>query len=264
MSIKPLFIQHAAQTSPGHYKTQNEDAYGVFEELDLFVLADGMGGHAGGKIASSWAIQLIFEFYQKTKLAPVDELCPPVPNCSEEENQLRCALQVANHHIFQCAETIPGYKGMGTTLVVVLIKNQKIYIAHVGDSRVYRIRNGYIEALTQDHSLLEDYKRIYPHLSRAEENQFPLRHIVTRALGLEATLQPEVRIETIQPEDRFLICSDGLNRMIPDEEILSLVLQAGFDLQQGVADLVAAANNQGGLDNITVVLMQCLSPPVLG
>ena len=213
-----------------------------------------------GEVASGIATSEVSLFYQKT-LADKSEPWPyePNPQLSNLENRLVCAFKVANLRIFETARGDGGRRGMGTTLAAAAIEGDKICIAHVGDSRVYRIHGEQIERLTRDHSLLEQFKEINPGMTREEENNFPHKNVITRALGLNDDVEVEVKRMDLEVGDEFLLCSDGLSGHITDEEMLEIVRESEDDLPMAVAKLVDMANDAGGNDNITVVLVRCTS-----
>ena len=172
------------------------------------------------------------------------------------ENRLVCGIKLANYKIYETASKDIRFKGMGTTIVTCLINGDKIYIAHVGDSRCYRLRNGVVEQVTRDHSLLEDYKDAKPDMTAEEERNFPHKNVITRALGMRDTVQVDIRTEEVMDADLFLLCSDGLSGMITDEHIRQ-ILTGSDDLEKSVAELVDSANRAGGTDNITTLVLQC-------
>jgi protein phosphatase len=169
-------------------------------------------------------------------------------------------VKLANQRIFEAALKDLRLKGMGTTLVGAQIVGDKVYIAHVGDSRCYRIREGKIQQMTRDHSLLEDYKDAKPGMSDEEQRKFPHKNVITRALGMRETVQVDIHMQEISDGDMFLFCSDGLSGMVDDAAILAVV-KAAPNLERAVSDLVDAANQAGGTDNVTVLALQCLSGP---
>jgi serine/threonine protein phosphatase PrpC len=255
-----LRLRYAARTDVGMRRNHNEDCFGILEDERLLLVADGMGGHAAGEVASGIATSEVSSFYQKT-LANKSEPWPyePNPQLSNLENRLVCAFKVANLRIFETARSDGGRRGMGTTLAAAAIEGGHICIAHVGDSRVYKIKGESIERLTRDHSLLEQFKEINPGMTREEENNFPHKNVITRALGLNDDVEVEVKRLDLEVGDEFLLCSDGLSGHITDEEMLEIVRESEDDLPMAVAKLVDMANDAGGNDNITVVLVRCTS-----
>ncbi len=249
-----MTLRWAARTDLGMRRNHNEDGYGILEEDALVLVADGMGGHAAGEIASSLALSEIAGFYHAACKTPeLDWPFKREDNLSLVENRLLCGVGLANLRIFE-ASADKGRKGMGTTLVCAAIVGESITIAHVGDSRAYRVRDGEIIRLTRDHSLLEQFKEINPTMTREEENNFPHKNVITRALGLNDVVEVDVRTHEIKPNDRYLLCTDGLSGHLDDEELLEVVKDGG-DLTAVVLELVERANAAGGADNITVVLV---------
>jgi protein phosphatase len=240
-------------------RTHNEDYFSLIEDEQLFLVADGMGGHASGEVASKMAAETIGEFYQRTR-EDEDATWPYKMDrsLSYVENRLVCAVKLANLRIFETSCRDIRYKGMGTTIVSCMVSGDKAYVGHVGDSRVYRIRGGRIEQITRDHSLLEDYKEAKPDMTEEEERNFPHKNVITRALGMRETVQVDIKAHQIQSGDLFILCSDGLSGMVPDEQIL-YIAQNAKSLERAVAELVDAANRAGGTDNVTTLLLQCLA-----
>jgi serine/threonine protein phosphatase PrpC len=252
-------IRYAAKTDVGMKRTHNEDYFSLIEDEQLFLVADGMGGHASGEVASKMAADAIQEFYSRTK---DDDATWPYKmdrHLSYIENRLVVGIKLANQRIYEAALNDLRFKGMGTTVVGGQIVGDKFYIAHVGDSRCYRIRGAEIQQMTRDHSLLEDYKDAKPDMSDEEQRKFPHKNVITRALGMRDTVQVDVHVQDIAEGDIFLLCSDGLSGMVDDAFILKTVT-ATPSLEQAVAELVDAANHAGGTDNITVLALQCLPP----
>jgi protein phosphatase len=215
-----------------------------------------MGGHASGEVASKMAADAVSEFYQRTKDEEATWPYKMDRQLSYIENRLVCGIKLANYRIYEAASRDLRYKGMGTTIVAVLVNGEKIYIAHVGDSRVYRLRKAQIQQITRDHSLLEDYKDAKPDMTEEEQRNFPHKNVITRALGMRDSVQVDIRHEAIQDGDVFLLCSDGLSGMVDDPQLLQIV-QASGNLERSVAELVDQANRAGGTDNITALILQC-------
>ncbi len=172
------------------------------------------------------------------------------------ENRLNVGIRLANKKIHESAAKDVRLNGMGTTVVIGQIADDRFYVAHVGDSRCYRVRGGQIKQVTRDHSLLEDYKEARPGMSDEEQRKFPHKNVITRALGMRDTVQVDISSEEIQDGDIYLLCSDGLSGMVPDPALLEH-LKVGGDLDAAVGELVVAANAAGGVDNITVLVLEC-------
>ena len=253
----PMKIRYAAKTDVGMKRTLNEDYFALVEDEQLFIVADGMGGHASGEVASRMAADTIGEFYQRTK---DDDATWPYKmdrQLSYVENRLVCGIKLANQRIYENSTRDPRYKGMGTTLVSALVNGDRAYFAHVGDSRGYRLRGNHIKQVTRDHSLLEDYREAKPDMTEEEVRNFPHKNVITRALGMRETVQVDIKSEAIEEGDIYLLCCDGVCGMIEDDKMLETVRAAGGDLERGVAMLVDQANRNGGVDNITVILLSC-------
>jgi protein phosphatase len=205
------------------------------------------------------AAETIGEFYQRTR-EDEDATWPYKMDRSLSyiENRLVCGIKLANLRSFETSNRDLRYKGMGTTIVSTLVSGDKIYVGHVGDSRVYRVRDNGITQLTRDHSLLEDYKEAKPDMTEEEERNFPHKNVITRALGMRESVQVDIRAHQIKSGDLFLLCSDGLSGMVHDDAILQISVNAK-SLERAVAELVDAANRNGGTDNVTTLMLQCVS-----
>jgi protein phosphatase len=252
-------IRYAAKTDVGMKRTHNEDYFSLIEDEQVFLVCDGMGGHASGEVASKMAAESIGEFFQRTR-ADEDATWPYKldRSLSYLENRLCCGIRLANLRIAEASGRDLRYKGMGTTVVSALISGDKIYVAHVGDSRAYRVRDGQIAQLTRDHSLLEDYKESKPDMTEEEERAFPHKNVITRALGMRDSVEVAIKTHAIVTGDVYVLCTDGLSGMVPDPAISEIVSNAR-SLERAVAELVDAANRNGGTDNVTTLLLQCLA-----
>jgi len=251
-----MTIQSAGRTDVGRKRTHNEDRFLVQPEDRLYVVCDGMGGHASGEVASQLAVDQISAFFESTRNQP--DITWPYKGdkrLSEPENRLMVGIKWANYMVFEKASSALQYKGMGTTCVSAHFEDGACIIAHVGDSRCYRIRGGRIEQLTEDHSLLNDYKRL-AQLTPEEIKNFPHKNIITRALGMKNTVAVDVKREPVAPGDIFLLCCDGLSGEVQDPDMLRIVTEADGDLDAACAMLIEQANRNGGRDNITVILAQ--------
>ena len=249
-------IRYAAKTDPGLKRNHNEDYFSLIEDEQLFLVADGMGGHACGEVASKMAADVIREFFTRSR---DDDATWPFKmdrQLSYLENRLVVGIKLANQRIFEAASRDARLKGMGTTVVISQIAGDKLYIAHVGDSRCYRIRGEAVQQMTRDHSLLEDYKDARPDMSDEEQRKFPHKNVITRALGMRDTVQVDVMAEDITDGDVFVLCSDGLSGMVDNKKLMETMKKSG-DLEQAVTSLVEAANQAGGSDNITVLALEC-------
>jgi serine/threonine protein phosphatase PrpC len=249
-------IRYAAKTDQGLKRNHNEDYFCLIEDEQLFLVADGMGGHACGEVASKMAADVIREFFARTRDEDVTWPYKMDHALSVLENRLSVGIRLANKKIHESASKDVRLNGMGTTIVIGQISDEHFYVAHVGDSRCYRIRQGQVKQITRDHSLLEDYKEARPGMSAEEQRKFPHKNVITRALGMRDTVQVDITSEQIEDGDIFLLCSDGLSGMVADPAFAEH-LKVGCDLDAAVGKLVAAANAAGGTDNITVLVLEC-------
>lgn len=239
----------------GRVRSSNEDAWGVFQDLQFFVVADGMGGHAAGEIASHLAVDTMRDFIQSsTQSSEVTWPADVDRNLPLPVKRLVSAGKLANEKIYHSSRSDPKLNGMGTTMVSVLVDQDTAYVAHVGDSRAYLIRNEKIQRLTEDHSLINDY--INQGLLKIEEaSQHPLKHVITRALGSSLKVEVDVKTVPLGHGDAVLLCSDGLSNLLTDEDMRINGLDSLQDPQTTCQRLVDLANKKGGEDNVTVVLI---------
>ena len=237
----------AALTDRGRKRPSNEDAFGFSVEDGVYVVCDGMGGAAAGEVASSIAVDEVL-----SNLTSRDGQSLPV--LAEK------AICAANTAIYSRAQRNQRLSGMGTTLVALVAKDRRIWVLNVGDSRCYRLRNGKLEQLTLDHSLVEEQVRV-GRMSRSEALRSPLRNVITRALGTQNCVTPDCFEYEAAPGDLFLLCSDGLTRELSDDSIRSILTAGGAarELDAFCACLVESAKKAGGHDNITCVLVRVSS-----
>jgi protein phosphatase len=248
-------LKFFAATDVGRQRDQNEDNYLVDPKLHLFVVADGMGGHAAGEVASKVAVDAINEFICLT--GGDEEITWPFgldEAISYDGNRLKTALRYANGKVLDAARGHAEYENMATTVAAVLVDGSTANMAHVGDSRIYLWRGGELSQLTSDHSWVNEQLQSGV-LSADQARSHPLRNVVTRALGGKPELQVDVQSVAMQPGDVLLICSDGLTTMVADDEIAQVLSDSAGDIEKGAQDLVARANDGGGEDNISVVLI---------
>jgi serine/threonine protein phosphatase PrpC len=240
----------------GLQREHNEDSFIVLSECDLFIVADGMGGHRAGDVASRIATDTIAEFFKTTASEDVTWPFHFDTSLSEEENRLLTGIRIANRQIYERSAKSRECRGMGTTVVGALFspKKNRMYIGHVGDSRCYRIRRGELRQMTRDHSLINDYLMAMPDLTEEQKSELP-KNVITRALGMQDQVMVDLQSDEPQPGDIYLLCSDGLSGMIGDDEILDILMSTG-DIIEGCRRLVARANEHGGEDNITAVLVR--------
>jgi len=249
-------IEVAGISHVGMKRNHNEDNLLLLPEEQLFCVADGMGGHSSGEVASKIAVEEVAEFFRMTS-KDQDATWPYKMDRARnyDENRLATGVKLANMRIFEKASTDNKYKGMGTTIVTIFFaKENEVVVAHVGDSRVYFFRENTLKQITEDHSLLNDYLKAKK-LTPEEIEAFPHKNVIVRALGMKDTVV--VDINRVEPKDGdiYLLCSDGLSGMVPDKQI-EQILQAQKDLDKACAQLIDAANANGGNDNVTCVLAQ--------
>ncbi len=249
-------IRYAARTDVGLKRTHNEDYFALIEEDRLFMVADGMGGHASGDVASKMSTEVIGEFYRHSRNPNATWPYRYDPTRSFAENRMIASIRLANERIHYASQRNRAQRGMGTTIVVFHLNGHDGYVGHVGDSRCYRIRNGEIVSLTRDHSLLEDWKDARPDLTEEEIRDFPHKNVITRALGMRETVEVDVCRFTIRDGDRYLLCSDGLSGMLTDAEIHEII-EEHEDPEDTVAELIDRSNAAGGDDNISAMLIEC-------
>lgn len=240
-------IELFAAVDPGRARSNNEDSVAIDPDVGLAVLADGMGGYNAGEVASQMATTFI-----RTELGRWLREANSQASDADVRRAMDICVDNANRAIFHAANSNPQYAGMGTTLVVGAFHEGRLLVGHVGDSRAYRLRGGRLQQITRDHSLLQE--QIDAGLITAEQAAFSAnKNLVTRAVGVEATVLLETHQHEVQPGDLYLMCSDGLSDMI-DDGTIALLLQRGDPLEALGRALIEAANEAGGRDNISVIL----------
>jgi len=252
-------VRFAGDTNVGMKRAHNEDSFYLPESERLAIVADGMGGHASGEVASRMAVETIAGFFRATQ----DEQQLTWPFKMDrghryEVNRMVTAIKLANLKIHEQAQKDPQCHGMGTTVVATLFADNALIVGHVGDSRLYRLRDGNFEQITEDHSLLNDYIKI-KRLSPEEIASFPHKNVIVRALGMKDSVQVDVHIDNPRLGDIYVLCSDGLSGMVKDHEICE-VADGEVDLDNACERLIGMANKAGGLDNITVVVIRVENP----
>jgi PPM family protein phosphatase len=261
MSPPPLSFSWAVSTDRGLRRTSNEDSHCERADIGLFVVADGMGGHVAGEVASRVAVEAIQTFIAETAHADRNRTWPfPFePTLSLEANRLKAAFKLANRKIAATIAESADLRGMATTASAMLAGAASGCVAHVGDSRVYRLRDGSLEQLTHDHSWVEEQVRAGT-MSATAARQHPWRNVVTRALS--GGEDPEVDVTELHPAsgDRYLLCSDGLFSVVGDQQIARILGEAGQSLQEISVALIEAANAGGGPDNITALVLEVNAP----
>jgi len=256
MSLKNK-LRVVGLTDVGKVREHNEDTISGDADIGLLVLADGMGGYKAGEVASGIAVKTIASLVRE-QMQLENMSCPDVDSgLSRASIILRDAVQRANKIIYQTARSQPQCEGMGTTVVAALFFDNKVTIAHVGDSRLYRVQGGRFERITMDHSLLQEL--VDRGLYSAEEAQRAAnKNYVTRALGVEPSVDVEVREVPAQKGEVYMLCSDGLSDMVEDEDIHLTISTFGANLDNVARQLIQLANDNGGRDNISVVMAHVL------
>lgn len=239
----------------GLKRSINEDYYGIEKDLKLAVVADGMGGHNAGEVASKTAVEAIINFIRRCK-EDKDFTWPfgLNANLSDPENKILTGIRIANRELCNLSIEKREFSGMGTTIVSGIISKNQITIANVGDSRIYRIRNNKIEQLTMDHSWVSEQiqKKL---ITEEEARNHRWKNVITRALGNKMDVEVDLKTLEVQPYDIFIFCTDGLCGMITDNEIFETVSTNKTDLKLASEELIKKANAAGGIDNITVVIL---------
>jgi protein phosphatase len=250
-------IRGAAKSEVGKVRLKNEDTFGFFPGASFYVVADGMGGHAGGEIASQLAVETMHTSLQETKDEDLTPILDAEGRSSLAGRRLLIAAERANGQVFDASRERPELSGMGTTIAAMLFEERgpQASICHVGDSRVYRIRERQIAQLTEDHSLVQQLLRDGK-ITLQEAKTSPHRHVLVQALGIGPEVHPAVRVETANPGDVFILCSDGVHGVVEAGEMLDLVTQTPDDLRTVCDSLLNLANTRGGPDNCTVIVLQ--------
>jgi PPM family protein phosphatase len=251
----------AGLTDVGLQRDHNEDSFAILQDHELYIVADGMGGHRAGDVASKLATEAIVDFFRATAAEDFTWPFHFDSRMSEEENRLLTGIKIANRQIVERSSRSRECHGMGTTVVGALFsgKKGKMYIGHVGDSRAYRVRGGEIRQMTRDHSLVNDYLLAMPELTEEQKSELP-KNVITRALGMQEHVSVDLQGDDASVGDCYVLCSDGLSGMIEDSEILEIVSQAP-NIEEACRKLIALANEHGGEDNITAVLVKIEDEP---
>jgi protein phosphatase len=249
-----LRIKACGLSDVGLTRIHNEDYFEIDPSHKLYVVADGMGGHSHGEVAAQIAVHAIREFIEKT--ADKDTTWPFGMDTRLERhtNLLKMAVRIAHDHVLRAISKDGSLYGMGTTVVGFLLSGNTAAVAHVGDSRAYRLRGGKLDQLTQDHTWVNE-QVVAGFLSKEQARSHPLKNVVTRALGGESDVLVDVRELEVKPGDLYLLCSDGLTGMLSDADIRDR-LASGKDLHEICRGLVNDSNARGGIDNVTVVLVR--------
>lgn len=252
-------LQIVAQTDAGMVRSHNEDSVAYDGTLGLVVLADGMGGYNAGEVASGIAVSVVGSEVMQSFQSGVSLLERDERNGNERGVTLILdSITKANASIYHAADSQPQYAGMGTTIVSALFYDNRVVVGHVGDSRMYRFREDKLTQMTRDHSFLQE--QIDSGIISAEEARFSRnKNLVTRAVGIDEELDPEVHTYDVYVGDIYLLCSDGLNDMVEDDDIESILHAMQGNLPLAVEQLVQIANDQGGRDNVSVILVKILA-----
>jgi serine/threonine protein phosphatase PrpC len=217
-----LNLTASGKTDQGLVRANNEDNFFLDEKQGLLIVADGMGGHASGEVASKLAVNVMRDYFQ----GPQKLTGAANPAYSDATNKLSCAIRLANQAVYEAAQSSPQLKGMGTTIVACLLTGNKLSIAHIGDSRAYLIRAGLIDQLTDDHSMVNEQLK-NDIITREEAAKSEMKNILTKALGISAEMEADLDELTMFDDDIFFLCSDGLNTMLSDEAMLEIISAAG-------------------------------------
>lgn len=258
MSEALLRIQAAGLSDRGLKRSHNEDSLSVVPDLGLFIVADGMGGHNAGEVASRQAIESMVEFLRDCPSLNETWPIPRNPELEDIENKIVVSIKLANRDLCRLSMEHPEYHGMGTTLVVVLLDpdNDRITIGHVGDSRCYRLRGASLHRLTHDHSWVEEQLQ-RGIITPEEAKNHRWKNVITRALGNKLEVEVDVQSLDILHGDVYLLCSDGLSGMIEDH-VIEEIMRQHPDLESCAQELIRAANENGGHDNISLILIRTL------
>jgi protein phosphatase len=250
-----LTVEVAGKTDLGSVRKNNEDNLGWDQHLGLYVVCDGMGGALAGEVASKMGVDLVLDYFRHGKETGEFPAFGTFPaEISESGKHLSSAIQRANRAIFEQGQEKKAQQGMGTTIVSLLIQANFVTIAHAGDSRIYRLRDGVLEQLTQDHSLvMEQVRRGLITLEQAEKSD--MQNIIIRALGSEEGVEPDVQDLIALRNDVYMLATDGLTKLVKDE-VTKLILQNSPSLEEACEDLIKAAKEKGGDDNITCLLLR--------
>jgi protein phosphatase len=251
-------LEIANFSDPGQKRNRNEDSTVSDTAMGFAMVADGMGGYKAGEVASAIAVSVTVDQLRKGLAKTPAHVPDPATGVSHGAAILRQAIKDANVHIFRTANTESSCHGMGTTAMAALFYDNRVCIAHVGDSRMYRLRGEVFEQMTSDHSLVQELVT-RGFLSKEEALANTPKNLVTRALGVEENVEVDLREEAAQPGDIYLLCSDGLNDMMSDEDIRLTLRKFGANLDKTGSELIRVANANGGKDNISVILARVLT-----
>ena len=236
-------------TDVGHVRTNNEDVFLNLHEYGFFALADGMGGHNAGEVAAKEAVRFVCASIEELFVSAEQEW-----NIFDLSSFNKLCIENANSWVHHLGKKKRDYSGMGTTLCTLLFHEHSLIYGHVGDSRIYRFREGFLDQLTLDHSLTNQMIE-KGQVSKEKSRTLPYNNILTRAIGTQMDVEAEIHIAPVSPHDIYLMCSDGLTDQVSDEEITK-ILKNSKDIKRATTQLVERAKEQGGLDNVTVVIVK--------
>lgn len=247
------------KTDVGLVRGHNEDAIGCNENIALAVLADGMGGHRGGEMASAITVSTVLEFISEKIKTTGDGDIDEKSGYSAETLLVHEAVSQANKNVHDSSEANAQYRGMGTTVVVLLFYDNRFTVAHVGDSRLYRLRDGELEQITRDHSLMQELIDRGFYTSEQARNSLN-KNLVTRAIGIDNTVEIDIQEDVAMVDDIYLLCSDGVTDMMEDDLIKSVMIDNRNDLEAIAAEIIRLSNKHGGKDNISALLAKPVKP----
>lgn len=251
-------VKFGARSDTGCVRENNEDSFRLAPELNLFILSDGMGGLDAGEVASRMAVDAVLQHCRDAEANPD---LPLTGECSEDvspaTNRLASAIRVANESVYRAAQQGAGRRGMGATIVAVRCTDHRLSIAHVGDSRIYRLRGGKFEQLTNDHSFVAEQVR-NGKMTQEEANGSTMQNVLIRALGIDPTVEVDLAEAPLLEGDTVMLCSDGLTRELSDAQIAA-VLEERRNADATAEELVELAKQAGGGDNVTVIVLRCVA-----
>lgn len=248
---KPLNMIAVGKTHVGRVRSNNEDFFCVDEELGLFLVADGMGGHASGEVASRMAVEILYQAYARDQGRDFPKQEP----LEAEEKRLLESIQLANRAILELSLKEQRYRGMGTTLAGLLRRRDSLLCFHVGDSRIYKLCKGRLVQLTEDHSVVAQQVKMGV-LTEEQARTSRIRNVITRAIGVQWEVEVDISVQHMEDGDLYMLCSDGLSDFVPLEILEKVLLDHGRDLEGAASQLVEEALEMGGQDNVTVVLVR--------
>lgn len=248
-------LEFGAQSDTGCVRENNEDTYGVAPELNLFVLSDGMGGLESGEVASRLAVDTVLARCREAETNPSLPLAGErIEGVSDASNKLASAIRSANEVVYRTAQQGAGHRGMGATIVAVQCSDERMSVAHVGDSRIYRLRDGELDQLTRDHSFVAEQVR-HGKMTAEEAATSTMQNVLVRALGIEPAVEVDVSEDGLTQGDSVLLCSDGLTRELSDAQIAA-VLGERHEAKAAAKRLVDLAKQAGGGDNVTAIVLR--------